>query len=466
MAAKKTGAQPAKKSAKSGPAKQAGSGDNRFLRDIVQVFGGNVAMMIIGVGTGAITARALGPHDRGLFQLLVLLPVTLGNFAKLGIPQASVYFMRRRGASASQVASNAFWAALVMGTLMAIACWFGRDWIQERLLKDAPRDVLLPILMLIPAILLQTYFLGIAQAQQRFHEYNIQQVVPNLLALVGMFVVLLVLDLGLIGAVLTHVAINLFMTVWLALRIHRVAPLRWRVDTTLARDMLGFGGKSYVQTLAATQHQKIDQYLIGYLLTPDQVGLYAIAVNMTNILTRIWEATGTVLFPRLAASDDRTAHAATARVARHTVFITVVGALGLLVAGPIVIPLIYGRDFAGAVPALLWLLPSLVMMALYQILTRNFTSRGKQEINIIAAVLALVLNVGCNLWLIPRYGIVGAAIANNISYSVAAILLLVAFVRESGHGLAEATVLRGNEVRAMLQRIQRLGLQLVGRAGA
>ena len=77
-------------------------GDRHFVRDIVQVFGGQLVMMAIGIGTGIITARWLGPHDRGLLQLLVLLPTTLGNFAKLGIPQASVYFMRRRGASPSE----------------------------------------------------------------------------------------------------------------------------------------------------------------------------------------------------------------------------------------------------------------------------------------------------------------------------------------------------------------------------
>src|SRR5262245_47116954 len=81
-------------------------GPPRFVRDALRVLGGQVAMTVIGVITGVITARWLGPHDRGLFQLLTLLPTTLSNFVKLGIPQASVYYMRRQGASASAVASN------------------------------------------------------------------------------------------------------------------------------------------------------------------------------------------------------------------------------------------------------------------------------------------------------------------------------------------------------------------------
>ncbi len=47
------------------------------------------------------------------------------------------------------------------------------------------------MLLLLPFVLLQVYLLGIVQAMERFREYNVQQVVPNVLALVGMAVVLL-----------------------------------------------------------------------------------------------------------------------------------------------------------------------------------------------------------------------------------------------------------------------------------
>ena len=70
-----------------------------FAFDSLQVLSGQFVMMAIGIVNGVITARWLGPADRGRFALLVLLPTMLSNFVKLGIPQASVYYMRRRGAS-------------------------------------------------------------------------------------------------------------------------------------------------------------------------------------------------------------------------------------------------------------------------------------------------------------------------------------------------------------------------------
>jgi O-antigen/teichoic acid export membrane protein len=431
-----------------------------FARDALQVLSGQGAMTALGFVNGIITARWLGPTARGQFQLLTFLPIMLSNFVKLGIPQASVYFMRRKNASASDVASNSIWIAVVMGSGAVVVCWWLRDVLLEKFLKRTPPELLLPCLVLIPFVLLQFYLLSVAQAQERFREYNIRQVVPNLLGLVGLGITLVLLQMGLAGAVLVQVVIHVVMTVWMVWRVHREAPLHLRWNPELARGMLSFGSKSYVQTLAATLHLRIDQYICAYFLTPADVGLYAIAVNIAVLLLKIPEATGTVMFPRLAGSDERAAHAATIRVCRYTLFILGLGVLGFAVVGPIMVPMVFGQDYTGAVQPLLILLPGILLMALYQLLSRNFTSRGKQQVNILAAGLALVLNVVLNLVLIPRYGISGAALANGLSYGTSACTLLIAFRRDSGHSLAETLLIRPSDVSEMVA----LGRKMLGRS--
>ena len=421
-------------------------GSGKFVRDSVGVFGAQVIITVLGVGTSVITARTLGPHDRGLFQLLTLLPVTLSNFAKLGIPQANIYFMRRKGASASDVASNSLWFAIVLGGLLAAICYVGRDWLLANILKTAPAVTLPPVLALLPFVLLQAYLQGVVAAQERFREYSLQQVAPTLLGLVGMSIALLWFRAGLIGAVIVQTVVVAAVTIWLTIRVHRRAPIRFTLNRDLARGMLSFGGKSYLQTLASTLHFRIDQYMIGYLLDPTQVGLYAVAVNLTNLLLKIPDATGTVLYPRLAGLGDEDAHSATSRVCRYTLFITVAVGLGYVVFGSLVIRLLFGPKFSGSVRPMLLMLPGIVMISLYLILTRNFTSRNRQQVNLVAAVAALAINVGANWFLIPRFGISGAAVSTAISYSVAALILLVMFVRESGHSVTETLFVGRDDV--------------------
>jgi Na+-driven multidrug efflux pump len=72
-----------------------------------------------------------------------------------------------------------------------------------------------------------------------------------------------------------------------------------------------------------------------------------------------------------------------------------------------------------------------VSMCILVSLTQTFTSRNRQQVNIVAGVIALVGNILLNLVLIPKYGIVGAAVASLISYTIAAGILIIFFVQQS-----------------------------------
>jgi O-antigen/teichoic acid export membrane protein len=111
-------------------------------------------------------------------------------------------------------------------------------------------------------------------------------------------------------------------------------------------------------------------------------------------------------------------------------------ALAYVAGGPFAIRLLYGRAYLEAIRPMLLMLPGIVALSLYLLLTRNFTSRNRQQVNIVAATAALVINVGLNWVLIPRWGIAGAAVSTAVSYSTAALILLVVFARESGYGIA------------------------------
>src|SRR5262249_37788878 len=111
--------------------------------------------------------------------------------------------------------------------------------------------------------------------------------------------------------------------------------------------------------------------------------------------------------------------------------------------------------YADSIAPMLVLLPGIVMMSLYLILTRLYTSRHRQEINIFAATVALAINISLNLFLIPRFGIVGAASASGVSYSVAATILLLVFRRESGTPVGRTVLVQRSEIRDLARFLTR-----------
>jgi O-antigen/teichoic acid export membrane protein len=420
--------------------------------DAAGTFITRMATIGFGLFTGIITARALGPENRGIFSLVALFPASVVTLTKLGQGISAVYFIRREKEEVSRIASNVLVIGLVIG-LALVALLFGlRESLLTTILRGVPIWALTIVLPLIPVLLIESHLYGVLQATDRFRVYNTRLIAEAILTVVGMAIVLLVLRLGLRGALGVVVSVRLVMITWLIATIHRGSPMKLRLDWNLFRRMLRYGLQSHVQIIASHFHFKAALYLVAYYLDPAQVAFYSIAARLAEHMMHLPQTLGMVMFPRLAGSDVKRAHAITATACRQTLAVTVSAAVALVAVGRFLIVTWYGADYAPAARPLPYVASGIVMMSLYVLLSRNFTSRNKQYVNIFAAYLALGGNLALNVVLIPSYGIVGAAVATLVSYSASAMILFVLFLKESGMAWHDVLVLKPSDL-AMWRRL-------------
>ena len=78
------------------------------------------------------------------------------------------------------------------------------------------------------------------------------------------------------------------------------------------------------------------------------------------------------------------------------------------------------------------LLPGVFGFGLVKILTGYLHGRGKPHYGSIITICSLVLTLFFDLILIPRYAVVGAALATTLAYSFSLILTIYFFTKESG----------------------------------
>lgn len=419
----------------------------RLAEDATGTFGTRIFTMAIGLFTGIITARMLGPENRGIFGLVALFPASLVTLSKLGQGIASVYFIKREREDVSQVASNVLIVALTIGATLMLVAFLLRDWLLVTILRGVPWWSVMVALPLIPVLLTESYLYGVLQSTDRFRVYNTRLIVEAALTLTGMAIVLIVLGLGLPGAIGVVVGVRVVMAVWVVVTIHRGTPLRARFDVPLFRRMIRYGLKSHVQIVASHFHFKAAMYLVNFFANPSQVAFFAIASRLAEQILFVPQSLGLAMFPRLAGSDMARAHEMTAAACRQTLVLTAVLALALALLGPFLITAWYGAAYAPAAAPLAYVCAGAVMMSLYLLLSRNFTSRAKQSVNILAAYVALGGNLVLNWCLIPRMGIEGAAIATALSYSTAAAILFAFFLRDSGMPWHDVLILKRRDVR-------------------
>lgn len=184
----------------------------------------------------------------------------------------------------------------------------------------------------------------------------------------------------------------------------------------LVKEAVPFG----IAGIAVKVYSYVDSLIIQNIHGSAAVGLYAVAYKLTYAFQFLPLTFTAALYPALASffaakrSEDL----------RNTFFgsMRVMAALGFpLAAGlsalsPRIIPLLYGQEFAGAVPAfsvLPWvLLPIFLDFPVGALL--NATNRA--HLKTIAMVATMVLNIAANAILVPKYGPLGAAWAGVVSF--------------------------------------------------
>jgi O-antigen/teichoic acid export membrane protein len=152
-------------------------------------------------------------------------------------------------------------------------------------------------------------------------------------------------------------------------------------------------------------------------------GLYAVAVRPVDFLLMLPGVAGTLLFPRIAASEGRESVQFTAKVARHISLIMGAACASLAAVAWWIVPLLFGAAYQDSVLALWILLPGVWCMGVQSILANDLSGRDYPRVLIGVWAVLLVTNVGLNLIWIPRFGIAGAAASSLVAYGMALVLI-------------------------------------------
>ena len=226
------------------------------------------------------------------------------------------------------------------------------------------------------------------------------------------------------------------IVLWSAARIIRRAGipltptrLEWPLIRHQAGQMPSFGA---VSLLAALEYQ-LDIILLSAMRSPREVGLYAAASTVMNIVALIPQAYRTVLYPdliRLRSAAPQKLHALIARAARNMAVLASLIAAGVTVTAPWLIAHIFGPRFYGSQQVVQVLIWNIVFLFVNVPLVRYLVASGQQNRVSSVLLISLSVNLGANLLLIPTLGAVGSAWARLASSAVFVAIVGVYVMRQ------------------------------------
>ncbi|MEA2656880.1 MAG: hypothetical protein QOI23_2245, partial [Chloroflexota bacterium] len=222
----------------------------------------------------------------------------------------------------------------------------------------------------------------------------------------------------------------------------RHVRLRFGLDRNVLRRLLGFGLKGYVANLLMFFNYRLDSLIVNALLGVASVGIYSIAVAIAEVIWNVAGALSTVMFPHISSLDRKAANRLTPVVSRNVWFLTLLAVIGAAVLGRWVIEFVFGPVMVAAVEPLLLLLPGILALSGAKVLASYLSGIGRPIYATWIAGGSVIATVALDLFLIPRYGIAGAAAASSVVYTLTAVATLVVFRKESGAGIIETIVIQ------------------------
>jgi O-antigen/teichoic acid export membrane protein len=213
---------------------------------------------------------------------------------------------------------------------------------------------------------------------------------------------------------------------------HQLRP-RWRPSWIEFKNSMHYGLRDYPGCVADFTTLRLDQLMLGGMASSAAIGLYVMAVRLSEVTTYASGALASALMPEVAGSrgsrGGEQAESLLSRTLRLTLYTNIVILIPLWFAAPWILKVLFGERFVPATGAFRWLLAAAVVWSASSIVISGLQGFGYPGLSTIARFLSAAVTAPALLILIPRMGIEGAAIASLIGYSVMLVVALVALVR-------------------------------------
>jgi antigen flippase len=430
-----------------------------YTGDVIVTTATNLLLASIGLLTGALAARLLGPQGRGELAAIQNWPIFLSALAGLGLADALVFFCSRTPERASRYIATAVTTSLAVALPVVIIGYVALS----PLLVTQPPSVLQAArfyLLIIPLVALG----GLPAEALRGLEirtWNLLRPVPTLLWL-GVLLAAAILDLRVpepIAKAYILLTIGYVALVWYVV-LRRVQG-RYRPLRSTVTPMLRFGIPCMLGSIPQGLNLRLDQLLMVSLVPSAQLGLYAAAFAWSNVLNPILMGISLTLFPRVAQIESPAHQAAMmSQLVRIGVLLALLcGAIAWLIT-PFAVRALFGDKFLPSVSAARVLVMAAIVLSVARLFEDGLRGLGRTwaitwSEGLGLAVTAILLWA----WLRP-FGIMGAAYASLLSYSTVLVCLIAFSVRATQMPALSFLLPRKSDIQLLGSRLSALAAAL------
>ncbi|MCF7810644.1 polysaccharide biosynthesis C-terminal domain-containing protein [bacterium] len=426
-----------------------------FLAKLVSALGGQLGILLFGMGTQIVVARTLGPAGKGVFSLTLAVAITLATLVHLSLATGNSHFMGRYPDQRRALAGNSFLMAFLWGAIVTVLVLALKQKLPvEYQPKISPSLWGMALVAIIPLLLLE-YSNGLVMGLDWIKRLSFSLVLKEALILGGVLWLATLGHISVEGAVAIWVTAIVITALFQSFSAWSKIGLRITISPKLFGSMMLFSIQSHAANVFSFLKFRFDFFLIDHFLTSSELGIYSIAVIIVQVLWYLPKAIAQILVPHISWGGDKAAEELTPLLSRLGFTVAIIGGCLLSILGRPLIGLFFTNSFLPAYPIMLLLLPGAIIYSFAGMLSGDLIGRGLPRYAMFTSIFAFTLNVAVNLVLIPKFGLVGAAIASTITHAFSGFMFLFYFIRESGVSFSDTMILKRDDITELLQLMKR-----------
>ncbi len=375
--------------------------------------------LILGVVVTVWLARYLQPNDFGLYSYSISFVALFGFLSYLGLDGIVTRDLVRQPQDHKQLLGTVFVLRLA-GSLVAIGLIIVAAFL---FVQDSNARWL--IIIVSASLLFDSFNVVDFWFQARVENKYSAIARSSSTILGGLIYIGLIManaSLAAFGAAFVLQQASKAVALWLVYRYKGHQIVTWQYSGLAARKLLSQSWPLILSSAGSLIYLKVDQIMLGNMVGAAEVGIYSVAVKLSEVWYVIPALAATSIFPAIVRSKLLATDLYQARLQRAYSSLAWLGigiAILISLSASFLITLLYGEAYNEASLILtihIWTCP---IMFMGPILSKWLIVEDLLIFSLTRHGLGAIINIILNLVLIPSFGGAGAAAATLISYSTA-----------------------------------------------
>lgn len=379
-----------------------------------------------------IITRMFSIEDYGNLALVNATLVIMIGFAKCGITTS---FIRHYPEFISEDKKKLLYSSALGGSvlipLIIIICYS----IAIFLLKEHIGIYLAKTLLIVGLIILfrtlESLFSSFFRAEERVITLNIVSLLYKTGSLISGILAFFILIKGLYGYFMGIVIFEAFMTAVLIIVYYRKGLLQIKTVSLNTSKMLYIYGFPLVfLEISSLINDYSDRFLIKYFLDSAQLGIYSVGYNISMYLqglitAPLWMAVFPIYTKLWETEGRKETEKFLSQLLKYYLCIAILVLFGISLLSEELITILATKKYSGASQIIPLVTSSILIYGVSHIIGAGFHLMKQTKKIALYMVIAALLNIILNLYLIPKYGIMGAAYSTVVSYMLLTILITI-----------------------------------------